>query len=44
MLRKKHLRSIRSVYVGPEKNSWRRKHDGSEKALPGRLDRRWKEN
>jgi hypothetical protein len=44
MLRKKHLRNIRSVYVDPEKNNWRRKHDGSKKALPGRLNRRWKEN
>ena len=44
MRRKKHPRNIRSVYVGPEKNNWRRKHDGSKKALPGRPDRRWREN
>ena len=38
------MRNIRSVYVDPEKNNWRRKHDGSRKALTGRSDRRLKEN
>jgi hypothetical protein len=42
--RKKHLRNIRSVYVNLEKNNWRRKHDGSKKVLPGKLDRKWKES
>jgi hypothetical protein len=44
MRRKKRLRNIRSVYVDPEKNNWRHKHDGNKKALPGKSDRRWKEN
>ena len=44
MRRKKHLRNIRSAYVDPEKNNWRRKHDGSKKTSLGRLDKRWKGN
>ena len=42
--RKKHLRNIRSVCVDPEKNNWKRKHDGSKRASPGRSDKRRREN